>query len=159
MYWAKLVISLTLCLGVAWLGGLLSEHPGPMWFPPLVKPAWEVKDYYLTLVWIFLYIMLGISFWLVWVTPSPIEKDRAYSSFFAMLFVNAIINALWSKLFFYMESPFINLVNLSLLLVISIVAFSLFRKHSKPASILMIPYILWIVYAGCENISLWMASS
>lgn len=157
--WFKLAIVLAISILLCAAGGFLNPYPDPSWFPPLTKPSWALPKILFSAVWAMLYIMMGISFWLVWITPSEYDKQPAVNTFFAFILLNIMTNFLWSGLLFYADTPLLDAGNTAFLLVIALLTISLFWQHSKPAAYLLFPYILWIFVAAGVNMSLWMTGN
>ena len=116
--------------------------------PPLSPPSIVFP-----VVWSILYTLMGISLYLVWNSNADkSEKQRAFIFFGIQLFLNFI----WSPIYFNMEqflSAFIVLVITLIFTVGMIVSFYLI---SKPAGILQIPYLIWLLFAGYLNLAIYI---
>ena len=115
--------------------------------PPLSPPGWVFP-----VVWTILYILMGISSYLIQTSGADPELISD-----AMLLYNyqLIVNFLWPVFFFSFEwylIAFLWLILLWILVVFMIVRFS---KISKTDAYLNIPYILWITFAGYLNFAIW----
>lgn len=144
------VLSVFGCIIVGWIGGLFSREAIPTWYQTLIKPAGVPPSWVFSVVWTLLYILMGISFALIW-TSKRKKKNLAYAIFSLQLFLNFI----WSYLFFYLHSPLLGLIDISLLWFVIIATLLVFGKISKPASYLLIPYLLWVTYAWKLNFLIW----
>lgn len=149
--WGKLAISIFCCLAIGWLGGLATESSVNTWYPTLNKPLETPPKFVFPIVWTFLYILMGISFWLVWMAPS---KDK-YAAFLIFA-LQLILNFLWSWMFFYLRSPILGLIDVSALWMAIFATIVIFWRHSKWAAYLLIPYLLWVSYAACLNAFIWL---
>lgn len=116
--------------------------------PPLSPPGWLFP-----VVWTILFILMGISAYLIATShASDKEKRTTYIVYGAQLF----FNFLWSIIFFNRGDylfAFIWLVALWLLIIANII---LFYRISKPAGLLLLPYLLWVTFAGYLNFAIYL---
>jgi tryptophan-rich sensory protein len=70
--------------------------------------------------------------------------------------IQLALNVLWSFLFFALESPGLAFFELLMLWVAILYTIVNFYRVSKPAGYLLIPYILWVTFAGYLNYTIWM---
>lgn len=148
--WKPLIISLLIPLAVGGLSALLTmqsmEIYGNLNQPPLSPPG-----FLFPIVWAVLFILMGISSYLIYVSDNQ-NKKRALTIYAVQLFFNFV----WSLIFFNMQAylfAFIWLVILWLLIIAMIVSF---WKISKPAALLQIPYLLWVTFAGYLNLEIFL---
>ncbi len=147
----KLFPCVLLCLFVGWMGGIITEDSVKTWYPTLHKPSWTPPNWVFPLVWTLLYTLMGISLWLVWITPAS-EKWPAYL-FFA---VQMALNFAWSWIFFYEKSLFFALAELTVLWLCAAGMIYHFRKINPLAGYLQLPYLLWLTYAFSLNAYIWL---
>lgn len=147
----KIIIGIALCLGGGMVSGLFTGDSIDKWYVFLDRPSFTPRAYVFPIVWTILYTLMGISFALAWHSPRP-RKARALGLFFLQLFFNFA----WTFLFFYMRSPFLGLIDLSLLLIILFLTIGAFGMRSRTAAILLIPYFAWVIYAWLINFYIWM---
>lgn len=151
----RLIIAIVVC-EVVGIGGAFFTSPAvsSTWYASLEKPFLQPPSWIFSPVWIMLYALMGISLFLVWKSdPSvaPKERRRGGILFFSQLFLNAI----WSIIFFGLQSPGWAFVNITLLWLAIVWTIAVFYKISKPAAFLLLPYILWVSFAGYLNYSIW----
>lgn len=116
--------------------------------PPLSPPQWLFP-----VVWTVLYILMGISLYLVWNKHDIyIDKKRAYLLFALQLFLNFI----WSPVFFTARSFLLAFIILVLLVITVAFMIAAFYDIDKPAALLQIPYIIWILFASYLNIGIYV---
>ena len=85
----KLVLTILVCESVGIISGLLAGVANNPWFEALQKPSWNPPGYLFGPVWTVLYLLMGISWWLVWKSSQPINKKRTALIYFAVqLFLN-----------------------------------------------------------------------
>lgn len=119
------------------IGNVVSNLERPSFFPP----------YYLFgLVWFCLYIMLGISFWLIW-------RQQQLAPLSTLIIFNIVFNFAYTYAFcrFGLLAGALDLI---LVLVSTQWLITAFSRISTLASRLLIPYLLWIIFALFLNISL-----
>lgn len=133
------------------VGGFFTSQSVGAWYQTLSKPAFNPPGWVFGPVWITLYALMGIASYLVW------KKYTGPGPNFALylFFVHLAFNALWSFLFFGLENPFLAFVDIIVLwLMIAALTF-FFWKISKPAAVLLIPYLAWVSFAGILNYFIW----
>lgn len=143
----KLVGCILLTLSVGGISGVATASGIDNWFLSLNKPFFNPPNYLFGPVWTTLYLLMGISLFLILQSPSKEVKRKA-------LFIFAIqltLNFLWSFLFFkfrLVELAFIEII----LIWISILAMIItFYKIDRIAAGLQIPYLLWVTFATVLN--------
>jgi tryptophan-rich sensory protein len=146
----RFLLSLLLCVGGGWLTGLATEEGVKEWYPGLTKPYGTPPDIVFPIVWTILYTLMAVSLTLLWSSKTT-GKGTAYLFFFAQLFLNFI----WSWIFFANRAPGLALVDLSLLWIAVLGTVFELRRHTPLGAYLLIPYLLWITYAGYLNFSIW----
>ena len=145
-----LCISLTLFIGA--ISGIATASGINNWYVTLNKPVFNPPNYLFGPVWTVLYILMGVSFYLILQSKNSILKKRAIMIFFIQLFLNFC----WSFLFFKFQLvgiAFIEIIFIWVSIIIMIVAF---YKINKIASCLQIPYLLWVSFASVLNGSIWI---
>ena len=117
------------------------------WFNTLNKPFLAPPDWLFTPVWIVLYILMTISFTLF--LKNGITKEKRLPLFFFLM--QLALNLSWSPVFFRMQNitgAFLIIIFMYIFLILTIITFF---KHSKLASLLFLPYLLWISFAAYLN--------
>ena len=102
-------------------------------------------------VWTILYILMGISAYIV----DNSGSDNIKSSLL-IYYVQLFVNLLWPVVFFGFGKIFIALGLIILLLGLVLITFIKFYKINKTAGYLLIPYILWLVFATYLNFSIYV---
>lgn len=125
-------------------------EPGT-WYELLQKPAWTPPNWLFPIVWPVLYVMMGISAWLVWKMESVSLTDYEFNWFFLQL----VLNAIWSWLFFGKHYIAAGLAEIFLLWIAIAFTLLLFWKKNRAAGLLLIPYLLWISFASALNFAIW----
>ncbi|MBN2458512.1 tryptophan-rich sensory protein [Candidatus Woesearchaeota archaeon] len=143
----KLVISISLPFLASFIGGLFTASSVSTWYVTLAKPSFNPPSWLFGPVWTMLYLLMGISLYLVWIT----KYDK--TSF--MLFgIQLFLNALWSILFFGVKTPMYAFIEIILLWVAILMTAIYFYKINKISAYLLIPYLLWVSFAAVLNFSI-----
>lgn len=146
---AKLVLSIGICLGSGIIGSLFTTPAISTWYVTLNKPFFSPPNWIFAPVWTILYILMGISLYLVWTSRGKI-KQNALSIFFVQLG----LNVLWSIIFFGLKNPIFAFVDIVALWIGIFLTIKSFTKINKLAGNLLIPYLLWVSFATLLNLSI-----
>ncbi|MFN0030994.1 MAG: TspO/MBR family protein [Flavobacteriales bacterium] len=153
---SKLIAAILLCQAASLASGYLAGASADGWFEQLNKPIWNPPFYLFAPVWTLLYLLMGFSLWLVWISNAASELRRRAIFLFAS---QLLLNFLWSIIFFRWHSPAWALIDIVLLIVLVTVTIFLFARISKPAARLLVPYIAWVCFAALLNYSIWSLNS
>ena len=148
-----LIISIVICQFAGLIGSVFTVRSISTWYTALVKPAFNPPNWLFGPVWTLLYLLMGISLYLVWQKGTSDVHVKIALLIFA---VQLVLNILWSILFFGMQSPMLGLIEIVLLWVFILLTITNFYHISKPASYLLIPYILWVSFAAVLNLSIFL---
>ncbi|HSH00487.1 MAG TPA: TspO/MBR family protein [candidate division Zixibacteria bacterium] len=121
------------------------------WYTTIRKPSWTPPGWVFGPVWTVLYLSIGVSAGLVWLT-GPSKGRRTALIWWS---VQLLLNVIWSGLFFTMQNPalaFVEIVLLGLAIIATIVAFMRVRRA---AGLLLVPYLLWVLFATALNFSIY----
>jgi benzodiazapine receptor len=149
----KLLISLATCVGAGLLGSIFSRGSITNWYSFLQKPSFTPPNWIFAPVWFLLYILMGISAFLIWRTG--FRNFHVRESLIIFL-IQLALNALWSFAFFGLKSPITGLIVIVPLWTAILLAIINFYRVSRTASLLLIPYILWVSYATALNFSFYL---
>lgn len=144
-----LVGFVVLCLAVGALGGWATAQSVAEWYPTLAKPSWTPPPWLFAPVWTVLYILMGVSAWLVWKTG---EAKVPMLLFGAQL----LLNLAWSFLFFGARSPGLALIDIAALWVAIAAMIFAYAFRSRLAAFLMVPYLAWVSFAMALNAAIFM---
>jgi benzodiazapine receptor len=147
----KLFFAVLICEGVGILGSIFTIPAITTWYQALNKPFFSPPNFVFGPVWTVLYALMGVSIFLVLEKKIKVkERNNLIYLFFLQLFLNFI----WSVVFFYFHLPFLAFLEILLLWGSILLLIIKFWKYSKPASILLIPYLLWVSFATILNASI-----
>ncbi len=149
---AKLLISIIICQAAGFFGSFFTRSSVSTWYQTLVKPSFAPPNWLFAPVWITIFVMMGISLYLI-IKP---ENGTIINKKALMVFAfQLIFNILWSAAFFGLRSPLAGLIVISILWFLILFNIVEFYKISKTAGILLIPYILWVSFASVLNLEYW----
>jgi len=141
---AILIGSVLLCNCAGLLGSLFTTTGPGSWYSTLIKPAFNPPAWIFAPVWTLLYILMGISLYLVIMEGI---KGRDVRIPLLVFTIQLILNILWSYAFFGLESTFFGLLVIILLWISIVATMILFYPVRKAAAWLLVPYILWVSFA------------
>ncbi|MBL0106878.1 MAG: tryptophan-rich sensory protein [Ignavibacteria bacterium] len=144
----KLILSLVICQLAGFIGAIFTMDSIPTWYAALNKPSFNPPNNVFGPVWTILYVMMGISMFLIWKEGL---KNKDVKNAFIFFIIQLILNFLWSVVFFGAHSVLGGLIIIVLLWLAVLYCIISFRKISRVASILLIPYLLWITFATLLN--------
>lgn len=147
--WKKLVICLVIPLAVGSLSALLTQNSMKT-FESINKPILSPPAWLFPIVWTILYIFMGIASYLV--LTSCKENHTALTVYSIQL----AFNFLWSIIFFNLKLYLFAFIWLILLWLLILETTILFYHISKPAGYLMMPYLLWVSFAGYLNFFIYL---
>jgi len=149
----KLVVSIIACLAAGAIGSIFTRQAIPTWYATLEKPAFNPPNWLFAPVWTLLYLLMGVAAFLVW--RKGLENRQVRIALIVFL-VQLVLNALWSVVFFGLESPLYGMVVIVALWVVILFTVLKFYRISLAASVLMWPYLLWVTFAAVLNSSIWL---
>ena len=145
-----MLICILIPLAVGALAGWLIRD-GMIYYQAMYKPLLSPPGWVFPVVWTLLYILMAVSAAMVGKEDSNRSRDALFV-YWAQLFVNFW----WSILFFAWGLRLIAFFWLILLLTLAAVMAFWFGKIRPIAGKLNIPYLLWLVFAGVLNISVYI---
>lgn len=149
--WIKLITATVLCVLLGSVGGLVTVAEIPTWYASLNKPSFNPPNWLFGPVWTTLYLLMGISVYLIWKQPVSTERNKALQ-FFILQF---ILNFCWSFIFFGLHATGWALIEMAALWIFILLTIIYFAKHSKTAAWLLVPYISWVSFALLLNGAIW----
>ena len=139
-------------LGTFLIGGFFSFFiPNSRGFyTSLEKPALSPPGILFPIVWTVLYILMGISLYIV--SESDTKKEENYLIYIIQL----VVNSLWTLFFFGLNLQFLSFLWILFLIVLVVVMIISFYQTNKLAGLLQIPYLLWLLFAAYLNLSIYI---
>lgn len=148
----KLIISLLIPLAVGGLSTLITGGDMKI-YGEINQPPFSPPFIVFPIVWVVLYILMGVSFYLVWNSKAAYEEKK---SAFIFYFVSLLLNFIWSPVFFSLKQFLLAFVILVALFITVIITAVKYNKIDKNAALLQIPYLVWLAVAGYLNIGIYL---
>jgi benzodiazapine receptor len=149
----KLVISILACFAAGGIGSIFTFKVIPIWYAGLKKPRYTPPNWVFGPIWTTLYILMGISVFLVW--QKGLATDGVMLAF-TLFWIQLAFNALWSVIFFGMKSKGGGVIIIIVLWLLILATIITSFQVSGWAVALLIPYIVWVSIASYLNIGVWL---
>lgn len=143
------IISVAIPFAAGAIGSIATIPNIPTWYAALEKPFFNPPNWIFGPVWTLLYILMGVSLYLVWTAHNKQSKKRAFALFGAQL----ALNTLWSLVFFGLHWPWLAVVVILALWITIVMTMQTFRRYSQTSFWIFMPYIVWVSFAAVLNIS------
>lgn len=147
----KLVVSVVLTVGLGSLGGLFTVREIPVWYAGLQKPSFNPPNWLFGPVWTLLYVLMGISFFLIWKQKVSTGRNKALTWFG----VQFLLNFCWSMIFFRFHQTGWAMLEITFMWVAILITLLQFGKISSRAAWLLVPYLSWVSFASVLNYAIW----
>lgn len=144
----KLIVSILICQLSGLIGSVFTASSISTWYATLKKPTFNPPNWVFAPVWTILFLLMGISFYIIWNRGLEDEKVKSAIIIFS---IQLILNIFWSFLFFGLKSPFLAFLEIILLWFVILMNIIQFYNISKTAGFLLLPYILWVSFAVILN--------
>jgi len=122
------------------------------WYSDLSRPFFTPPDWTFGVVWPILYVMMGISVFLIW--NIGINK-RQVKVAIGLFVLQLVLNGLWTPIFFGLHMIAIALVEIVLLWAAILLTIKAFWRISKLSTFFLLPYLLWVSFAVVLNTAFW----
>ncbi len=148
----KLVIAVGVSELAGIIGSIFTISATPNWYSAIEKPALNPPSWVFGPVWTTLYALMGIAAWLIWKKGWGRKDVKVAIGVFG---IQLFLNAIWSIIFFGLQNPGPAFVDIILLWLVIVWTMVVFYKISKPATYLLVPYLLWVSFATYLNYTIW----
>lgn len=148
--WKQLIIALAIPLLVGALSAIFTGSNMEL-YKNLNRPPLSPPGSLFPVVWTVLYILMGIAAYLVYISGSADTKTAL-----TLYYVQLAANFIWTLIFFNLQSylfSFIWLIGLLFLIILTMIAF---YKINKTSALLLLPYALWVTFAGYLNLGIYI---
>ena len=132
----------------SFIGSIATITYKETWYSSLTKASFNPPDWIFAPVWTTLYLFMTIAIWAAW------HKNYRDVNLVFYYLIHLVFNTTWSIVFFVFHNILIALFNLVILILFIIFLMFKFKKVNNISFILMIPYLLWCLYALILNSSL-----
>lgn len=145
--WMTAAVALCAVTIVAVLGGLLTEIGE--WYEGLNFPSWRPPNWLFGPAWTLIFLFIAASGVVAWENTTD---ARTRSILLTLFGINAVLNVLWSGIFFRLRRPDWALAELVVFWLSIFVLLAFIAGVSRTAALLMAPYLLWVTFAGFLNL-------
>jgi len=139
------VIAVAICLLAGYVGSYYTTPSLPTWYAGLQKPDFTPPSWVFALVWTILYILMGISLYLI--VESGLKNQEVKLGLIFFIF-QLLVNVGWSFFFFGLHSTFFGFMAVVLLWAVLLCTILQLFRFSIPAALILIPYFIWVSFAG-----------
>ncbi len=153
--WESLIISISIPLIIGGLAGFLTMNDMSQFYK-IEKPELTPPAIVFPIVWTILYILMGISAYLV---KNSKGSDSEKKTAMTLYIIQLGFNFFWSILFFRFDAYLLSFIWLVILWLLIILMIKSFGKVNKLAALLQIPYLLWVTLAGYLNLAIYLLNS
>ena len=127
--------------------GASATDLGP-WYQALRKPSSQPPDWLFGPAWTLIYALAALSAATAWTAA---REGAQRTRIVALFGLNALLNVLWSELFFGLHRPDWALAEVVLLWLSILTLIIALRPISSHAAWLLLPYLAWVTFAGVLN--------
>jgi len=144
------LLALAVCFGAQALAASIS-HANMDWYLTLQKPGFTPPAIAFPIVWTTLYALMAVSVWTFWRRAETANVRKRGLTWFG---IQLALNVTWAFAFFGLHRPFYGVAVILLLLFAIIITIVFFDRGSRVASLLLVPYVLWIAFAAALNVGI-----
>jgi tryptophan-rich sensory protein len=150
----KLAGCIVACQAMGLIGTIFTMPALGEWYASLTKPSFTPPGWVFSVVWVTLYTMMGVAAFLVMRLGTRRPDVRLALGAFA---IQLLLNGLWPYLFFGRRDPVAGLLDICFLWIAVLMTWLRFKPLSRPATLLLTPYLLWVSFAVALNAGIvWM---
>ena len=142
------VLFFIITYSASFIGGMATISFKEPWYSQLVKSNYNPPDWVFAPVWTTLYLMMTLAIWFFWHS-----KNRDMNTIY-IYFIHIVFNTTWSIVFFGLHQILFALIVLLVLIFLIIILIIRFKRVNLVSYYLMIPYLLWTLYALFLNFNL-----
>jgi len=145
--WKVLIVCIVIVYLIAFLGSIFTtSEVNTAWYDS-IKPSITPPGWIFPIVWNILFFLIAISLYLAWINSKKNQKTKIAIAFG----INLILNAFWSYLYFGLKNPAFAFIDLIAIWISITAMICITYKINKASSYLLVPYFLWVSFAGVLN--------
>lgn len=148
----RVSVALGICLFVGFMASLATQAGIGDWYTTLEKPSFNPPNWIFGPVWALMYILMGIAAGIVW--SKGFYHKWVQTALYHFVF-QLLLNAGWSLLFFGLKEPLWALIDIVALFIVLLITIRWFKIVSDRAAYLLIPYVVWVLFAAVLNFEIW----
>ena len=142
------VLFFIITYSASFIGGFVTVSLKEPWYSQLIKSNYNPPDWIFAPVWTTLYLMMTLAIWFFWHSNKR-DMNTVY-----IYFIHIVFNTTWSIVFFGFHQILLALIVLLILIFLIIILIMRFKCVNFVSYYLMIPYLLWTLYALFLNFNL-----
>mgnify|MGYP002043954361 FL=1 len=142
------VLFFIITYSASFIGGFVTVSLKEPWYSQLIKSNYNPPDWIFAPVWTTLYLMMTLAIWFFWHSNKR-DMNTVY-----IYFIHIVFNTTWSIVFFGLHQILLALIVLITLIFLIIILIIRFKRVNLASYYLMIPYLLWTLYALFLNFNL-----
>ena len=151
--------SLILILSVTFISSSIAGYVTRInidpWYQSLNRLPISPPDWIFAPVWTTLYAFMSIAIWIVY-EKTKVSEPNFSKKIIKIYFYHLVINLTWSFVFFYYHLIFAAFINIIFLIIAISILMVLYFPRSRISFILMVPYLLWVIFASVLNFGLYL---
>jgi len=148
-----LILCILIPLGFGVLGTILGGNFNS--YELMNRPSFSPPPFIFPIVWTILYILMGISSYIVYTSDAD-EKDKSAAK--SIYIIQLLLNTLWPLIFFRFNLYFLAFIWIIVLIISVIIMIYRFYKINPVAGYLQIPYLLWLIFASVLNYNIYLSN-
>jgi benzodiazapine receptor len=139
-------------VALASAAGQVATYPNlAPWYEGLEKPSFNPPNWIFAPVWTTLFVLMAFGLWRILRLPDSGRRRTALILFFVQL----VLNAAWSWMFFAAHSPILGLTNIVAQLAVIVMTIIAFQRLDRLAAWCLVPLAAWVGFATLLNFSIW----
>lgn len=142
------IVGAIICVVLGLLSGYFTATEIGSWYTTINKPSWNPPNWIFGPMWTTLYILMGVAVGRIW-------HKSGQSEAFWLFVIQFVLNLAWSFLFFYLHGIGTALVDIILLVLFLVFTIRAFYKIDRLAAYLLIPYLMWVLFATTLNATIY----
>lgn len=148
----RAIVAITATYGAGLIGSLFISTDIGSWYEQLEKPFFMPPDWIFMPVWIVLYGFMSLALYLVWERD---EDAKDWHGWVPLYFAHLVANIGWNVFFFGFHAVFLSLICIVILVYAIVMLIAGASSVSRFACILLLPYLLWVLFAAVLTASIW----
>ncbi|MBM4222742.1 MAG: tryptophan-rich sensory protein [Gammaproteobacteria bacterium] len=140
-------------ISVGYFIGLITKPSIDVWYHELQRSALTPPNFIFPVAWTLLYGLLGVYAWILWNKLHNVDETLILKILYT---VQLVLNWSWSPVFFIYHAIGVALFILIMMNIITLIMMKLSWNHFRQLSFLIIPYLMWIMFATYLNLYIWL---
>jgi translocator protein len=132
--------------------GVIAREDILLWYPTLHQSTLTPPAIFFPIVWFVLYCMLAVSGYSLWQYRHQSQANLALK-FYG---VQILLNWSWTLLFFYFHWIGASFICITAIIILTLITIIITRKAYRLSCFLLIPYFIWLIFAGYLNVMIWI---